>query len=170
VPAGAAGAPRGIPAEPRQPRLDLTLLDGTDTALKRRISAISGWAGSFGAVLATHEGKEGDEACLDRRGLTACQGRLPDRLAELGADLVAVGVVDLAEDPQGFAPGPVGGRGVARAVVDVTEAAERIGLVEPVGEVTGQRDGPLVACDRFGVVATLMVGVAEAVPDGPSQR
>src|SRR5579871_1492755 len=101
------------------------------------------------------------------RGLTARQDRLPDGCAELGADLVAVGVVDLAEDPQRLPPRRVGSPGVARAVVHVAEAAERVGLVEPVGEIAGQRDGPLVARDGFVVVTALMMGVAEAVPDGP---
>src|SRR5712691_5082171 len=102
-----------------------------------------------------------------RRGLRAHQGRLPGGQAELGAYLVAVGMVDLAEDAQGFAPRPAGGPGVAGAVVDIAEAAERVGLVEPVGEVTGQRDGPFVARDRLPVVAPLMMGIAEAVPHGP---
>src|SRR5947209_2390299 len=115
----AAGASSGIPASPRQPRPDLTLPDGPETALKRRISAVSGLPGSFGAVLAAHEGLP----------LRAHQGRLAGGQVELGADLVAVGMVDLAEDAEGFAPRPTGGPGVAGAVVDVTEAAERIGLV-----------------------------------------
>jgi hypothetical protein len=52
-------------------------------------------------------------------------------------------------------------------VVDVAEAAERIGLIEPVGELPGQGDGPLVARDGLPVVTALVMGVAEAVPDGP---
>src|SRR5690349_10205837 len=53
APGVAAGAPVGPPAGPRRPRQNLTLPDGADAALKRRISTVSGRAGSFGAVRGT---------------------------------------------------------------------------------------------------------------------
>ena len=45
---------------------------------------------------------------------------------------VAVGMVDLVEDPQRTGPGPAGGLGVARAALDVAQTVERVGLVETV--------------------------------------
>src|SRR5262249_4549413 len=99
-------------------------------------------------------------------GLTARCGHHRSGRTELGADLFAVGMLDLVEDRHRLPPRPAGGPDVTGAVVDVAEAGERIGLVEPVGEVTGERDGPLVAHDGLVVVAPLVMGVAEAVPDG----
>ena len=86
--------------------------------------------------------------------------------AELGADLIAVGVVDLLEDPHRPGPGLAGRGKIARAAVDVAEAAERVGLVEPVGELPGEPDGPFVARDGLPEVTAMVVDVAEAVPGG----
>src|SRR5262249_61015605 len=99
-------------------------------------------------------------------GLTARCGHHRSGRTELGADLFAVGMLDLVEDRHRLPPRPAGGPDVTGAVVDVAEAGEGIGLVEPVGEVTGERDGPLVAHDGLVVVAPLVMGAAEAVPDG----
>jgi hypothetical protein len=84
--------------------------------------------------------------------------------AELGTDLIAVGVVDRVEDPQGLGPGPAGRGGIARAAIHVAEAAERVSLAETVGELPGQVDGPLVARDGLRVAADLVMDVAKAVP------
>src|SRR6185312_4325011 len=85
---------------------------------------------------------------------------------ELGADLIAVGVVDLLEDPHRPGPGLAGRGKIARAAVDVAEAVERVGLVETVGELPGEADGPLEACDGLPEVTAMVVGVAETVPGG----
>src|SRR5215472_3412244 len=76
--------------------------------------------------------------------LTACQGCLPDGRAELGADLVAVGVVDLFEDPQGLGPGPAGRGKIARAVVHIPEIDERFGLVVPIRKLAAVLEGSVV--------------------------
>lgn len=85
--------------------------------------------------------------------------------AELGADLIAAGVVDLLEDPQGPAPGRAGCGGIAGAEVDVAEVVKCVGLVETVA-VPGEVKGPFVACDGFPEVTAMVMDVAEAVPDG----
>src|SRR5215813_3935414 len=83
---------------------------------------------------------------------------------EFGADLLGVGVVELVEDGQGLLPGVAGGLGVAGGVVGVAEVGEEFGFVVAVAEAPDQVKGVLVADEGLGVVAKVVVGVAEAVP------
>src|SRR5215472_6943427 len=99
-------------------------------------------------------------------GLTACQGRLPDGRAELGTDLVPVGVVDLFEDPQGLGPGRAGSGEIARAVVHIPQTDERFGLVVTIRELATVHDGSLIVGDGLLVMAESVVNVAEAVQRG----
>src|SRR5215469_2077820 len=85
--------------------------------------------------------------------------------AELGADLIAVGVVDLIEDPQSPAPCLTGRGGIAGAEVDVAKAVKCVGLVETVA-VPEEVNGPFVAGDGLPEVTAMVMDVAEAVPDG----
>src|SRR5215469_8863755 len=71
---------------------------------------------------------------------------------ELEANLVAVGMVDLAEDAPGMFPCLPGGALLARGVMDIAEVIERDSLVVPVGTLPAQVDGPLVAGDRLLMV------------------
>ena len=56
-------------------------------------------------------------------------------VAELGADPVAVGVVELLERAQGLGPGPAGGVQVWCAAVGVAEMIEGDRFVVPVGQL-----------------------------------
>src|SRR5215469_14859665 len=85
--------------------------------------------------------------------------------AELGADLIAVGVVDLIEDPQSPAPCLTGRGEIAGAEVDVAKAVKCVGLVETVA-VPEEVNGPFVARDGLPEVTAMVMDVAEAVPDG----
>ena len=85
--------------------------------------------------------------------------------AEFGADLIAVGVVDLLEDPLGLGPGLAGRGGIAGAEVNIAEAVKGVGLVETVA-VSGEVKGLFVACDGLLEVAAMVMDVAQAVPDG----
>ena len=75
-------------------------------------------------------------------------------------------MADLVKDAQRKRPGPAGGVGVARAVMDVAEVIERVSLVVAVGEFLADIKGPLIAADGLLVVAELVADVAEAVPGG----
>jgi len=75
---------------------------------------------------------------------------------------LGVGVVEVVENVDGLLPDLAGGVGVASGVVGVAEVDERAGDVEGIAEVPGV----LVARDGLGVVAEVVVGVAEAVPGG----
>jgi len=56
-------------------------------------------------------------------------------VAELGADPVAVGVVELLERAQRLGPGPAGRVQVSRAAVHVAEMIEGDRFVVPVGQL-----------------------------------
>src|SRR6185437_16921653 len=73
-------------------------------------------------------------------------------------------MVELVVDAQRGQPGLLGGGCVTCTELDIAEMVQRVGLVETVGELPVEADGPLVARDRLLVVAELMVDVAEAVP------
>src|SRR2546421_4903531 len=90
----------------------------------------------------------------------------PVKAGEFGADLGGVGVVHFVEDGQGLLPGVAGGLRVAGGVVGVAEVGEGVGLVVAVAGVPDQSEGVLVAGDGLGVLAEVVVGVAQAVPGG----
>ena len=75
-------------------------------------------------------------------------------------------MADLVEDMQRAGPGQVGGLVVARAVLDVAEAVERVGLVEPISQFPPEIDGPLITRDGLLVVAEPVMDEAQAVPGG----
>jgi hypothetical protein len=86
------------------------------------------------------------------------------RLLEFGAELVGVGVVELVEDDQGVLPGLVCGLGIAGGVVRVAEPGECVGFAVEVAEIPVQLEGVLVAGDCLGVVAEVVVGIADDLP------
>jgi len=67
--------------------------------------------------------------------------------AEFGADVVAVGMIDLVEYAQGMCPCPPGRTDVARTAVNVAEVIGCRSFVVPVGKLAAEIDGPLVARD-----------------------
>ncbi len=75
-------------------------------------------------------------------------------------------MIDLTEYAQGLFPGLPGSALLARAVLDIAEMIERDGLVVPVGAFPAQVNSPLIAGDGLGVVAEVLMDVAEAVPGG----
>src|SRR5579859_1111673 len=103
-------------------------------------------------IVVRRSGRHGHKTAAAR-----CRSAVMD--AELGADLIVVGVVDLLEDPQSLGPGPAGRGEIASAAVGVAEAVERVGLVGPVGILPGEVKGALVAGDGLRVVAELVVDV-----------
>ena len=80
-------------------------------------------------------------------------------------ELVAVGVADLVEYVQGLCPCPVRSGGVPGAMMDVTEAAKRGGLVVAVRAFPADADGALVAGNSLLVVAEVVADVGQAAPD-----
>ena len=77
---------------------------------------------------------------------------------------LAPGVVELVADGQGVLVGVAGGVGVVGGVVSVAEAGEGGGFLVVVAEVAELVEGVVVAGGGLGVVAEVVVGVAEAVP------
>src|SRR4051794_40715374 len=73
-------------------------------------------------------------------------------------------MVQLVEDGQGLPPGVVCGVGSARGVVGVAEMVVHRGFAVAAAEVAEQDEGVVVAGDRPGVMARVVVGVARAVP------
>jgi hypothetical protein len=73
-------------------------------------------------------------------------------------------VVKVVEDGKGSAPCVVGIRDHARRVVRVAETGEYGGFAVAVAEIAEQLTGLVIAGDGRGVVAEVMVGVAETVP------
>src|SRR5262245_25218998 len=73
-------------------------------------------------------------------------------------------MIDLVEDAQGVGPRPAGGDDVSRAVMNVAERAERIGLVEPVTECPAEVQRTLITVEGPSAVAQSLVNVAETVP------
>src|SRR5437762_856444 len=93
--------------------------------------------------------------------------------AEAGADVLgaqhlagAFVVVAVGEDVQRGGPGGAGMVGPAGGVLGVPEAGEGVGFGVAVAEVAEQGEGVLVAVGGLGVVAEVVVGVADAVPRG----
>ena len=64
---------------------------------------------------------------------------------EFRPDFLGVGVVEVFEDFQRFAPGGVGGGGVAEGVVGVADVVQDHRLGEPVTEFPGQPQRMVVA-------------------------
>lgn len=87
-------------------------------------------------------------------------------LADGGAELVGVGVVEFVEDAQSVLPGGSGGVGIGGGVVCVAEMGEGGGFGVAVAEVAAQVNGVPVAGDGFVSAAEAAVGVAETVPGG----
>jgi len=71
-------------------------------------------------------------------------------------------VVEVVEDGQGLLPGVAGGVEFAGGVVDVAEVVEGVGLAVAGAEVPVQGEGVPVADDGLGVLAEVVMGVAEA--------
>jgi hypothetical protein len=86
------------------------------------------------------------------------------KVVEFGPYLFGVRVAKFVEDGQGGLPGVAGAVLVAGGLVGVAEAGEGDGFFAALAEVSIQVDGVLVAGDGFGVVAEVVVCVAEAVP------
>lgn len=79
------------------------------------------------------------------------------------------GWIELAEDGSGLPPGVARGVGVADAAVHLAELGEGPGFAVAVAKPPEEVDGGPVAGDGLGgdglgVVAEVLVGVAEAVP------
>src|SRR5215831_19489885 len=87
------------------------------------------------------------------------------KFGELGADLVGVGVVEVVQDRERFLPGRAGLVWVPSGVLGVAEMAERLGLAPAVVGHPVTAEGPLIAGGGFGIVAEVVVGVAETVQD-----
>ena len=100
---------------------------------------------------------------MEGAGCPRTSGYVVER-GELAADRFGVEVLDVVEDGESFIPGVTGGVGVAGGVVCVSEVGEDFGLVVVVAELSVQRECLLLAGDRLGVLAEVMVGVAEAFP------
>jgi hypothetical protein len=83
---------------------------------------------------------------------------------EFGTEPVGVGRVKMIEDDNCLLPDGTGGSCVADGVVGVAEVGEGLGQAVAVAEVVIQLDGVLKAGDGLGVVAEVVVDVAEAVP------
>lgn len=58
----------------------------------------------------------------------------------------------------------VGGNWVARSMVGIAKASEGVSLVVEITEFAEQDEGLLVTLGGLGVVAEVVMGVAEAVP------
>src|SRR6266516_260937 len=86
------------------------------------------------------------------------------KLGELGTDHVA-GAVEVIQDDEGFFPGRAGLMGTPGGMVGVADVIERLGLAPAMAGLAVQVERTLVAGGRFGVVAQLMMGVAQTVPD-----
>lgn len=84
-------------------------------------------------------------------------------MAEPGADLISVGVVQIVKDGQGLPQVLTGRRQVPAGVVHFAKVGQRDGLSVPVTEFASQPQAVLIAGDGFGVVAEVLVGVGEAV-------
>jgi hypothetical protein len=74
-------------------------------------------------------------------------------------------VAEVVQDGERFLPGGAGLIRLTCGEAGVADVAERLGLGPPVADLPVQAEGPLVAGGRFGVVAEVVVGEPEAVPD-----
>ena len=74
-------------------------------------------------------------------------------------------MAEVVQDGQRFLPGGAGLIRLTGGEAGVADVAERLGLGPPVADLPVQAEGPLVAGGRFGVVAEVVVGEPEAVPD-----
>ena len=84
-------------------------------------------------------------------------------LAQLLADLLYRGMLDLVEDRLGLMPAVDGGGAIAERVVAVAEAVEASGHVEAVSRMPGEPDGLPVSLDRLRVLPQSLMG-AKATP------
>src|SRR5215218_2941234 len=83
---------------------------------------------------------------------------------EFGTDGLGVGVVDFVENGQSVLPGVLAGRGIADGVVGVADVGEDGCFAVAFADVPEQVNGVLEAGDGLGVVAQMVVSVADAVP------
>jgi hypothetical protein len=74
-------------------------------------------------------------------------------------------MVEVVQDGERFLPGGAGLIRLTGSEAGVADVAERLGLGPAVADLPVQAEGPLVTGGRFGVVAELVVGEPEAVPD-----
>ena len=74
-------------------------------------------------------------------------------------------MAEVVQDGERFLPGGAGLIRLTGGEAGVADVAERLGLGPPVADLPVQAEGPLVAGGRFGVVAEVVVGEPEAVPD-----
>ncbi len=84
--------------------------------------------------------------------------------AELGPEPCRVRVAQLVQDSQALGPGVTGRPRVGERLVRVAEPGQRDRLAEPVAELAPQAKRPLVAVNRPGGVAEVVMSEAEAVP------
>ena len=73
-------------------------------------------------------------------------------------------VLNVVEDGQGFGPGVAGGSHVAGGVAGVAEVVEDDGGAVAFFGLGQQAQGLLVAAGGLGMLAELVVDVADAVP------
>lgn len=85
-------------------------------------------------------------------------------IAEPGANLIRVGVVQVVKDGQGLLPTLTGGRKAAAGVLRVADVDQDKGLIVPVTDLARQSQGVLIAGDGGGIAAEVMVSVGKAVP------
>jgi hypothetical protein len=81
------------------------------------------------------------------------RGRDRGAVAEPGADLLGVRVVEVGEDRQCCPPAVPGRAGVSAGVVGVAEVDQRVRFVVPGAQVAEQRERLVVAGDGVGVPA-----------------
>ena len=74
-------------------------------------------------------------------------------------------MAEIVEDGERLLPGNAGLVGLPGGLEGVADMAERFGLGPAVADLPVEDEGPLVADGRFGVVAEVVVGEPEAVPD-----
>jgi hypothetical protein len=86
--------------------------------------------------------------------------------AEAGADLAGIGMLQVVKDGQGLLPGAAGGQLVSSCLAGVAEVGEDLGPAAAVAGVAVDVECLLVAGNGLGVIAQLVVGIAEAVQGG----
>ena len=87
-------------------------------------------------------------------------------LVDFPANVSGVGMAELVEDGKRVPPGLAGGVGVSGGVVDVADAGEGVGFVDPVVRLAEQVERALVAFDGLVVFGQATVRGGKAVPGG----
>jgi len=73
-------------------------------------------------------------------------------------------MIEIGQDVQGLLPGIASLSWLSGDAVGVAETAEGTGQGKAIADDLKQAEGSLVAGDRLGGAAQIMMGVAEAVP------